>query len=341
MKKITIILLAVLLLFVACKKETQQSERKDKDNVLRIYSYDSFVSFGLGKAAIPEFEKKYNCKVEMVTTGDAGNMLNRLILEKDNPKADVAVGIDNTFMHKALAKNIFEHYKPQNLKNIDKGLVFDKTYHLIPFDYGYLAFVYDSEVIKTPPATFGELQSAKYKDKIILIDPRTSSPGKCLYLWSLAAFGTDGFEAFWKSLKGNVLTTPASWDEAYNAFLAGEAPIVLSYATSPAFHYESDKTTRYKAFIPKEGGFRQIEGAGIVNNCNNPNLARKFIEYMLTDDFQKHVPATQWMYPVLSSTKLPEGFRFCPVPEKDLTNKVKSEYYNEEWLNKWLNIMIK
>jgi thiamine transport system substrate-binding protein len=342
MKKSAIILAILFLLTLgACSKQSKEVERKDKTNVLKIYSYDSFVSYGLGKQAIPEFERQNNCKVELITAGDAGMMLNRLIMEKTNPQADIAVGIDNTFLQKALSKQVFEPYEAKNLKNIDKALVFDKSHHLTPFDYGYFAFVYDTQVIKNPPTTFGELQSAAYKGKIILIDPRTSSPGKGLFLWSLAAFGKDGFEVFWKSMRNNVLTTPASWDEAYNAFLHEEAPIVLSYATSPAYHFETEKSTRYKAFIPKEGGFRQIEGAGIVNNCNNPNLARKFIEYMLTDDFQKHIPTTQWMYPVLESVKLPEGFKFCPVPEKDLTLKVKPEYYSEEWMNKWLNIMTK
>ncbi len=341
MKRILFLAVLTALLISGCSKGKNQDGSAVQDSVLTIYAYDSFVSWGLGKEAIPEFERQNNCKVEMVTAGDAGAILNRLILEKDQPVADVAIGIDNTFMFKAIEKGVFEPYKPDNIKTIDNDLIFDPDFYLTPYDYGYFAFVYDSEKIKTPPASFQDLISDKNKEKVILIDPRTSSPGKGLFLWIMTLYGTDGFEKFWQALKTKTLTTPASWDEAYNAFIAGEANIVLSYATSPAFHYESDKTTRYKAFIPKEGGFRQIEGAGIVKNCGNPVLAKKFIEYMLTADFQKHIPTTQWMYPVLKTVKLPEGFKYCPVPQKDLTKELKSEYLKDEWIDKWLNIMSK
>ncbi|MBP7563318.1 MAG: thiamine ABC transporter substrate-binding protein [Candidatus Cloacimonetes bacterium] len=341
MRRFLMILIALSLLLSACSKAKTATDKPVQDSVLTIYAYDSFVSWGLGKEAIPEFERQNNCKVEMVTAGDAGAILNRLILEKDHPVADIAIGIDNTFMYKAKEKGIFESYKPANISMIDSDLIFDPDFYLTPYDYGYFAFVYDSEKIKTPPASFEDLISNKNKEKIILIDPRTSSPGKGLFLWVMALYGTDGFEKFWQGIKTKTLTTPASWDEAYNAFIAGEANMVLSYATSPAFHYESDKTTRYKAFIPKEGGFRQIEGAGIVKNCGNPELAKKFIEYMLTEDFQKHIPTTQWMYPVLKSVQLPEGFKYCPMPQKDLTKELKEEHLKEEWIDKWLNIMSK
>lgn len=342
MKKVTILLLSLIIILTACgKKESSDLNRQDADKVLKIYCYDSFASWGLGKLVVPEFEKKYNCTVKLESVGDAGAMLNRLVLEKDRPKCDVAIGIDNTFLQIALDNKIFSVYKPENAEVIDKENILDPEWHLTTYDYGYFAFVYDSSVIQNPPKTFGELQNAEYKSKIILIDPRTSSPGKGLFLWSLAAFGEDGFTSFWKSIQPNVLTIPSSWDDAYSAFMAGEAPIVLSYSTSPAYHIENDKTDKYKAFIPQEGGFKQIEGAGIIRGCSNPNLAKKFIQFMLTEDFQKHVPATQWMYPVLSSVQLPAGFNACPKPSRILNNRLKKNYYTETWINKWLTIMAK
>ena len=75
-------------------------------------------------------------------------------------------------------------------------------------------------------------------------------------------------------------------------FTSGEAPIVLSYATSPAYHVEYEDITRYKAFIPEEGGYLQIEGAGIVKNCPHKELAEKFMNWMLTEEFQRNTPDT-------------------------------------------------
>ncbi len=340
-KLITFIIIASLFIISCVRNDNPELNRKDTDNVLKIYCYDSFASWGLGKAIIAEFEKQNNCTVKLESVGDAGAMLNRMVLEKDRPKCDIAIGIDNTFLQSALDNHLFSSYKPENSSVIDKDNVIDDTWHLTTYDYGYFAFVYDSDVIKNPPKTFGEMQSTEYSSKIILMDPRTSSPGKGLFLWSLAVFGEKGFNSFWKSLKPNILTIPASWDDGYSAFLAGEAPIVLSYSTSPAYHIELEKTSKYKAFIPQEGAFKQIEGAGIVKGCSNPNLAKKFIHYMLTDNFQKHIPTTQWMYPVLNSVALPEGFNACPKPSRIVNDRLKQNYYTEKWINQWLGIMIK
>ncbi len=339
MKKYFVVLVIVSLILISCNKKNQVEEQK---KVLTIYSYDSFVTYGLGKQAIPEFETMYQCSVQVITAGDAGAMLNRLVMEKNNPKADIAVGIDNTFLQKALEQNMFEPYTAAGLDKLDQRLIFDTTHCFTPFDYGYFAFVYDSEKVKNPPKSFQDLLKPEWKKKIILIDPRTSSPGKGLLIWSYGVYGKDKFAGFWEKLKGNVLTTPASWDEAYNMFLTGEAPIVLSYATSPAYHFENEKTEKYKAFIPSEGGFRQIEGAGILKGTKNQELAQKFLDFMLTEKFQKYVPLTQWMYPVLETVPLPKGFDLCPKTDKDLSNVINTPDFNsEELIENWITIMTK
>ncbi len=337
-----------LIIFIGCqqkqKNNTKNEETKSNLPVLKIYTYDSFINYGLGKKTAPLFEEKYNCKVEMEATGDAGKLLNRVIMEKNFPKADIVIGIDNSFLSNALQESLFVSYKPKNLHLINESVIFDKTYNLIPYDYGYFAFVYDSEIVPNPPRSFGEMQDGKWKDKIIMIDPRTSSTGKGMLLWSIAAFGENGYRHFWRAIKGNILTTAASWDDAYNMFLGGEAPIVLSYATSPVYHIENEKTYRYKAVIPEEGGFRQIEGAGIVKGGKNTELAKKYIEFMLTDEFQKEIPLSQYMFPVNKTTNVPESFKQCPQPTKDLTSNVKPndiKNKSEKWIKKWLKTMTK
>ncbi len=339
-------ILTIFVLFIfstACGKSNQSSQTIDLiTDELVIYCFDSFASWGLGPSVIPEFERLYDCKVTLESTGSGGTILNRVILEKDNPKADIAIGINNSHLHRALSEDVFISYKPENLVNItDEDLLIDNTYTFIPYEYSYYAFVYDSEVLKTPPKTFGEMHSSMWKDKLIFIDPRTSSPGYGLLIWTLSIYGDRGFEQFWNSLKNNILFSPPSWNEAYSAFLAGEAPIVLSYATSPAYHIENEKTTRYKAFIPEEGGFREIGFAGIIKGSKNMYLAKKFIEYMLTEDFQKHIPEKQWTMPVIDNIELPASYASMPVPTQDLSAKAfnNSNNYSEKWLDKWTQIM--
>ena len=315
----------------------------EKTDILRIYSYNSFAR-GIGPIVIAEFEKKYGVTVELIGISGGASLLNRLILERANPQVDLAIGILNTQLNRALAANVFQAYEPENLRNIkDQSLIIDPRFRLIPFDYSYYAFVYDTRYIQNPPQSFGAMQDSEWRDKIILINPRTSSTGYGLLIWTLAAFTDRGFDALWTNLRANVLTIPGSWSQAYQAFQIGEAPIVLSYVTSPAFHIHTEGTHRYQSFIPEEGGFREIEFAGILQGAENLHLARRFIEFMLSYEFQRHIPTTQWMFPVIEGVTLPESFSYIETPEIDLSPRAHEprnrNYFDEAWIDRWLNIM--
>ena len=344
-RKISLLLIIPIILAICgCGRKAQRAESRVADNTLRIYTYDSFVTWGLAAETIGQFEKKYDCTVYIETVGDAGNIVNRLIMERSNPQADVIIGIDNTMMSRILAERVLSPYRSDNLRYVPDELHFDSSYHLTPYDYGFFAFVYDSYAIDNPPSTFGNIQDGIWKNRIVISDPRTSSPGLGLLLWTIAAFGENGYIHFWRSVKNNILTVASSWDEAYSMFLAGEAQIVLSYSTSPAFHIEVEGVNRYKAFIPQEGAFMQIEGAGIVRNTPNIELAEKFIDFILTTDFQRHIPTTQWMYPVNKRVPLPASFNEIPVPERTLNDEIDLAGINartlERWLMRWIEVMI-
>jgi thiamine transport system substrate-binding protein len=337
-------MIAMMLVSISCSDKETGRRSESNDNVLKIYTYDSFVTWGLAANTIPAFEEQEGCRVVIESVGDAGNIINRLIMEKRNPQADIVIGIDNTMMNRILAEDLLVAYRSDKLDSIRDILHFDDTYHLIPYDYGYFAFVYDSFEIDDPPATFGSIQDGIWKNKLVISDPRTSSPGLGLLYWTVAAFGENGYLHFWRSVRNNILTVTSSWDEAYSMFLAGEVPIVLSYSTSPAFHIEVEGNDRYKAMIPVEGAFMQIEGAGIVAETQNLELAQRFIDYMLSLEFQEHIPATQWMYPVNDKVKLPESFNELPVPERVLNDELNiagtDTATSDRWLTRWIEIMI-
>lgn len=307
---------------------------------LVIYAYDSFVSYGLAGATIHKFEDQNNCKVTVVGVGDAGSVLNRAIMEKDNPKADILVGVDNNLLTKALAADVLEVYKPQNMDLIPVKFRFDPTYHVTPFDYGYVAINYDSEKVAEPPQTFAELLDIKWRGKLILEDPRTSSPGLAFLYWTIAVFGDEGYLDFWRKLKPTILTITASWDTAYGMYTKGEAPMVLSYATSPAYHVKYEETTRYRAVLLNNSGYLQIEGMGIVKGAEHKQLAQKFIEFMLTEDFQKEIPTTNWMFPVNPNVTLPEAFDYAVQPIQILTLTLDEiEKNRERWLEEWTTMI--
>jgi len=306
---------------------------------LVVYAYDSFISWGLAEATIHSFEQANQCKVTLIGVGDAGQALNRAILEKDAPQADVIIGIDNTYLAKALQHEILEPYRSPALDIVPEELRFDSTHHLTPFEYGFIAFVYDTQAIQTPPDSLQALTEPQWKGKIIVEDPRTSSPGMAFLLWTIAVFGEEGYLDYWKRLQPSLLTITSGWDSAYGMFTNGEAPIVLSYATSPAYHVEIEQSTRYQAVPSQDGYYRQIEGVGIVKGAKHRALAEKFIDFMLTDEFQQEIPLTQWVFPVNPHVELPKSFDYAAKTDTFLAldPQVIAQRY-DVWLNAWTEL---
>ena len=307
---------------------------------LVIYAYDSFISWGLAEATMYKFEQANDCKITLIAVGDAGQVMNRVILEKDYPQADIVVGIDNNYLAKALDYDILDPYQSKNIALIPEDLILDLSFHLTPFEYGFIAFVYDTEAIQTPPQSLKDLTAPQWKEKIILEDPRTSSPGAAFLLWTIAAFGEDHYLEYWEQLQPSILTVSKGWDTAYGMFTSGEAPIVLSYATDPAYHFETEKSLRYQVVPTTEGFYRQIEGMGIVKGAKHRALAEKFLDFMLTEEFQQEIPLTQWVFPVNPNVKLPECFQYAAKPDKVLSLEPELiEQHYDTWLKAWTELM--
>ncbi len=329
-----IILIAAVSVFSFFNKKEKDSGTSD----LIIYTYDSFVSeWGPGPIVFPLFEEEYGIKVTVISAGDAGQMVQRAMLEKENPKGDILLGIDNNLLYKALRENLLVPYKSPNLDRIPNELRFDKTNHITPFDYGYFSIIYDSEKISTPPESLADLLKPEYSKSLILMDPRTSSPGLGFMLWTKSVMG-DGFEEYWKKLMPSVLTITDGWDSGYGLFTEGEAPMVLSYTTSPAYHKEYEDSERYKAAIFPQGHYMQIEGAGIIKGAKHPKEAERFIDFILESKFQNAIPLTNWMYPVRTELPLPESFRAAPKPPKSLLiDPEKLDKNLDSWIDEWIN----
>lgn len=306
---------------------------------LVIYTYSSFAS-GIAQKVLPIFEKQNNVKVKLLSFGDAGNVLARLILEKDQPKADVVIGLDQPLLKRAISEGLLIKFVPENISMIKNKELLDMQGYGIPFDYGAIALVYNTEKINNPPKSFKELLDERFKRKLVVQDPRTSSTGLSFMLWTVAVFGEDGFLDYWKSLKNNILTITPGWDEAFSMLETGEADIMVSYATDGAYSYHEYGSLKYLPVVMEEGAFVQIEYAAIVKSSKNIELAKKFIEFVLSKEFQSQVPLNQWMYPVVE-IELPEAYKYAPKIDKVLPFDYGIfEQKGKDWLEKWAEVMI-
>ncbi len=303
---------------------------------LTVYTYESFVSeWGRGKIIAQNFEKSCDCKVEWVAIADGVAMLNRLKLEGRTTNADVVLGLDTNLTDEARKLGVFaEHGLALDSVNVPVAWT-DKEF--LPFDYGHFAIVYDSEKMKKPPASLDELVNGDPSQKLILEDPRSSTPGLGFLLWMKQVYG-DKADAAWKKLKPRILTTTPGWSEAYALFTKGEAPMVLSYVTSPAYHIEAEKTERYKAAAFSEGHYLQIEVGAALAQSSELELAKSFLTFMLTPGFQDQIPATNWMYPAGKTEQpLPAAFSKLITPQKTLMFSPEDVNANRRaWIDEWL-----
>ncbi len=327
----------IILLCAAGCAGRESTERK-----VIAYVYDSFVSeWGPGPELARLFTEKTGIEVSFVSAGDAGQILSRVIAEKGKPQADIVIGIDNNLLPRALDAGVLEPYRSPALAAVPAELVFDSGCSVLPYDYGCFAVIYDALRIPDPPSSLEDLAKPEFQKSLILMDPRTSSPGLGFLLWTRAVYGKD-YLSYWERLKPSILTITEGWDSGYGLFTSGEAPMVLSYTTSPAYHLEYEGTDRYRAAVFSEGHYLQIEGAGLVKGAPHRKEARAFLDFLLSPEAQGVLPLTNWMFPVAGDIPLPASFSAAPIPERQLLLDPADVRDNlPAWIDEWVRIMAK
>ncbi|WP_408581935.1 thiamine ABC transporter substrate binding subunit [Obesumbacterium proteus] len=301
--------------------------------VLTVYTYDSFAAeWGPGPKVKAAFEKECGCELKFVALEDGVSVLNRVRMEGQKSSADVVLGLDNNLVQAAEKTGLFVPSEVDTQSLTVPGGWQNKTF--VPYDYGYFAFVYNKNTLKNPPTSLKQLVDGPEKWKVIYQDPRTSTPGLGLMLWMQKVYGNDAPQA-WQKLAKKTVTVTKGWSEAYGLFLKGEADLVLSYTTSPAYHIIEEKKENYAAAEFSEGHYLQVEVAAQLAGSKQPQLAQKFMQFITTPAFQNEMPTGNWMYPVIKTT-LPAGFEQLKVPAKALEFTPNEVAQNRAtWIRSW------
>ncbi|ELJ8838944.1 thiamine ABC transporter substrate binding subunit [Vibrio parahaemolyticus] len=303
------------------------------ENTLTIYTYDSFAAdWGPGPKIEQAFEAKCGCDVNFVALDDGVSILNRLRLEGGNSKADIVLGLDNNLMAEAKKTGLLTEHNVDTANTVLPNGWSDTTF--VPYDYGYFAFVYNKEKLANPPKSMKELVETRDDLKVIYQDPRTSTPGQGLILWMKSIYGDDVTQA-WQKLASKTVTVTKGWSEAYSIFLNGESDLVLSYTTSPAYHLIAENDSKFATANFSEGHYMQVEVAAKVKGSKNSELADKFMNFILSDEFQSAMPTGNWMYPVID-VELPKGFETLSVPSKSLSFSADEvAKMRKSWIREW------
>lgn len=321
---------------------------------LIVMSHDSF---NVSKEVLAMFERETGASVQFLKAGDAGAALNKAILSKGSPQADVFFGVDNTFLTRALNADIFEPYLAPALGAVPDHLKLDPSGRLTPIDYGYVNINYDKAYLSAHnlpvPQRLEDLTKPEWKGKLVVENPATSSPGLAFLLATIGHFGESGsytWRDYWKDLRTNDVLVSEGWEDAYltqfsGSSGAGPRPLVVSYSTSPAAEvvFSEGKLSAPPTGDMPSGGFLQIEFAGILKGTRQRALAERFIDFLLSKQFQEDIPLQMFVYPVLPDAALPEVFtKFAPAPAKPISVPAEQiDQQREAWIDQWTNIVLR
>ena len=302
--------------------------------VLQVMTYDSFVSeWGPGPAIKTAFEETCGCELQFIGTGDGAALLARLQLEGPRTEADIVLGLDTNLIAAARDTGLFA---PHGVTaDLDLPIAWDDP-DFLPFDWSYFAFVGNAG--DEAPASLRALADSDIR--IVIQDPRSSTPGLGLLMWVKTAY-PDTAADIWANLADNIVTVTPGWSEAYGLFLEGEADAVLSYTTSPAYHVIAEDDDTKVAWPFDEGHYMQVEVAAKVATTDQPELADQFLEFMVSDVFQSIIPETNWMYPaVMPADGLPAGFGALIAPDNALLlSPEDAAAVRDEALDEWRNAL--
>ncbi|MBN1264240.1 MAG: thiamine ABC transporter substrate-binding protein [Anaerolineales bacterium] len=349
MKKGSLLLLlsiSVLLLLPGC----QPSENAEAV-VLTVMTHDSFE---ISSEVVEKFEQEYGVQVRFFKAGDTGSALNKAILAGDNPLGDIFYGVDNTFLSRALQEQIFESYTSPALAEVDPAFILDPQHRAVPIDYADVCINYDRSYFETnnlaPPNTLEDLLDPAYAGLLVVENPALSSPGLAFLLTTIGHFGDPGYLDYWQGLVENGVLVVNDWETAYYSEFSlwdGQHPLVVSYSSSPPFEFiyaESPLEEPPSASVAgPETCFRQIEFAGILQGTSNRDLAEKWIDFMLSPDFQGDMPLNMAVFPVRSNVPLHEAFeQYMQTADPLAEVEIESIAANREnWIQQWAETVLR
>jgi thiamine transport system substrate-binding protein len=354
---VSVSLLGLLLLFLAACQPVQNAPASGTEGQPATLVVASHDSFAISEEVITAFEEEHNVTLQFLELGDAGAALNKIILSKDAPLADLFYGVDNTFLSRALDAGVFAPYESPLLAQIPDELELDPEHRLLPVDTGYVNInadrIWFEEQGLPLPTTLEELADPQYAGLLAVLNPATSSPGLAFLLATIDHFGEDGYLAYWESLRANDVLITDGWSTAYYEHFtvgsggSGDKPLVVSYTSSPPADvlYATDGRTEPASvnISPDNGTFRQIEFVGIIEGTQQQELAQAWVDYMLDLPFQNDIPLQMFVYPANENATLPELFtQFGQIPASPAeVDPAQIEANREAWIEAWTNVMLR
>jgi thiamine transport system substrate-binding protein len=310
-------------------------------------------AFAVSDGIIEAFEAAHGVDVQVLTAGDAGAMVNQAILTRDAPLADVLYGVDNTFLSRAIDAGIFDAYSSPALGSVASALTAGTNGSVTPVDYGDVCINFDKAAFagEFVPDDIVQLVDPAYRGKLVVENPATSSPGLAFVIATVAKFGETGsytWRDYWAALRANDVEVANDWDTAYYSSFSGGAggggkPLVVSYATSPAAEvvFSDPPTTEAPTGVLAKDCFRQVEYAGVLHGSKAPQLARAFVDFMLSPEFQSDIPLNMYVFPARDDVTPPDVFVQNAAQATTVGFDAATIAANRDrWVQEWTDVVL-
>lgn len=154
------------------------------DGVVTVYSADGLHDGDNSwyQNQFDAFTKAMGIKVQYVE-GGSGAIVERLAKERTNPQADVLVTVP-PFIQRASKENLLAEFTPQGSEHIPGA-----NARYSPLVNNYLTFIYNSQLLKTAPASWQELLDSRYKNKLQYSTPGQAGDGTAVMLQAFHSLG--------------------------------------------------------------------------------------------------------------------------------------------------------
>lgn len=305
-------------------------------------------SYDLPKEAITAFESANDAKVVVMKMGDGNEMLNRLILTRNQGGlADAVFGLDNNNVAKAQAAGVLAAQQPASARTVVR------LPHALAVDYGFITINYDKKWFESKnlplPKSLADLTLPAYKDLLAMPNPNTSTPGLAFLLANIRQLGEDGAFTWWAKMRQNGVKITQGWSDAYYkefTLNGGSRPMMVGYASSPAaevFYSEGKLSQPNMGNLFLQGGtYLQIEGAAVLNHAKQPALAAKLVQHLQSAAVQQSVFRSMWVYPAVQGTPPDEMMRYATVPQRPaLLPAQQVAQKQKDWLGRWTRVVLR
>ena len=301
--------------------------------------------------ALATFTAETGIDVEILIAGDTGTMLSKATLTAGNPEGDVMWGIDNTFLSRSIEDCVFEPYAAATLADLPSEFTrLVPGRQATPVDFGDVCVNYDIAALEAagvaPPTSWEDLISAEYAGMLVVQNPATSSPGLAFLMGTVAAFGEDGWAAYWSDLVANDVLVVDGWSQAYYeafSWAGGDRPLVVSYGSSPPFEvlFATEPLDAAPTGVVESTCVRQVEFAGILRGTEHLGAAQQLIDFLVSPVFQQEVALNLFVFPVQPDVELDQTFvDYAAIPESPVSlDPAVIDEHREEWIDEWSRLV--